>query len=73
MERNLFSVINGLIEKRMSWERNRGNDSKIATRAFELSLKRPGGNTPEDDVDNWLKAENEVCQRYMQELTSQLA
>ncbi len=57
--------------KRLAWDRLLGEKSPTSVKAFELSQKR-SIRTHETDVEDWLTAEKEVREYYIQEFTPQL-
>jgi hypothetical protein len=58
--------------KHLAWDRLLGENSPTSVKAFELSQKRTV-NTHETDVEDWLTAEEEVREKYIQEFAPQLA
>ncbi len=58
----------GLVEKRLSWERYLGSESRIAIEAFKIYLERTTKNLPGTAERDWLMAEENVRNELFDEL-----
>lgn len=58
----------GLVEKRLSWERYLGSESRIAIEAFRIYLERKTKNLPGTAELDWLMAEENVRNELTNEL-----